>query len=683
MKIKKQLTALIAASTLVGALPASAHEGQHMTPEMMLSLARVGASSLSPDGKTIVYSVGFPNIKENKIRTELFSIASNGTGRRQLTKGIAGLHGARWIQQGRRISYISSESGEPQVWTMAPDGTDRKQVTRIEGGLSDYLFSPDETKLAYIKEITFGKSTKEVYPDLPKATGRIVTDLMYKHWDEWVETIPHIFIASVGNEPITSGKDILEGEPYEAPTKPFGGSEELSWSPDGKTLAYSSRKKTGLEYSLSTNTDIYLYDLASGATRNITEGNGGYDTHPRFSPDGSKISWISMERDGYEADLKRLFIQELKTGKKTFLTDGFEYDVDETVWSPDSKSIFFLATKHAEAQLWELALKGRKVRQITTGMHDYTSLDLQAGKLLAGRQSYTLPTDLYLVDPKTGRADQLTHENKETLDCLSPISVEKRWVKTTDGGNMLVWVILPPNFDKTKKYPALLFCQGGPQSAVSQFFSYRWNMRLMAEQGYIVIAPNRHGVPSFGKAWNEQISGDYSGQNIQDYLTAVDEVKKEPWVDADRLGCVGASYGGYSVFYLAGVHQKRFKAFIAHAGIFNLEMQYMTTEEMWFANWDMGGAPWEKDNAVAQRTFANSPHKLVGNWDTPILVIHGERDYRILAGQGMAAFNAAKLRGIPAELLIYPDENHWILRPQNALLWQRTYFNWLDKYLKK
>ena len=683
MKIKKQLTALIAASTLVGTLPASAHEGQHMTPEMMLSLARVGASSLSPDGKTIVYSVGFPNIKENKIRTELFSIASNGTGRRQLTKGIAGLHGARWIQQGRRISYISSESGEPQVWTMAPDGTDRKQVTRIEGGLSDYLFSPDETKLAYIKEIPFGKSTKEVYPDLPKATGRIVTDLMYKHWDEWVETIPHIFIASVGNEPITSGKDILEGEPYEAPTKPFGGSEELSWSPDGKTLAYTSRKKTGLEYSLSTNTDIYLYDLASGATRNITEGNGGYDTHPRFSPDGSKISWISMERDGYEADLKRLFIQELKTGKKTFLTDGFEYDVDETVWSPDSKSIFFLATKHAEAQLWELALKGRKVRQITTGMHDYTSLDLQAGKLLAGRQSYTLPTDLYLVDPKTGRADQLTHENKETLDCLSPISVEKRWVKTTDGGNMLVWVILPPNFDKTKKYPALLFCQGGPQSAVSQFFSYRWNMRLMAEQGYIVIAPNRHGVPSFGKAWNEQISGDYSGQNIQDYLTAVDEVKKEPWVDADRLGCVGASYGGYSVFYLAGVHQKRFKAFIAHAGIFNLEMQYMTTEEMWFANWDMGGAPWEKDNAVAQRTFANSPHKLVGNWDTPILVIHGERDYRILAGQGMAAFNAAKLRGIPAELLIYPDENHWILRPQNALLWQRTYFNWLDKYLKK
>ena len=682
MKIKKHITALATAAALSATLPAVAQQSQHMAPETMLSLARVGASALSPDGKTVVYSVGFPSIKDNKIRTELFTISSDGSARRQITLGVAGVHGARWIQQGRRISYISSESGAPQVWTMAPDGTDRRQVTNIEGGLSDYLFSPDEKQLAYIKEISFGKSTKEIYPDLPKATGRIVTDLMYKHWDEWVETIPHIFIAPVGGEAITGGKDILEGEPYEAPTKPFGGAEELSWSPDGKTLAYSSRKKTGMEYSLSTNTDIYLYDLASGQTRNITEGMGGYDTHPRFSPDGKRISWISMERDGYEADLKRLFVQDLKTGQKTVLTEGFEYDVDELQWSANSQSLFFLSTKHAEAQLWEIALKGRKIRQITTGMHDYTSLDVQGGKILAGRQSYIEPTDLYLVDVKTGVAKQLTAENKSTLDGLALISVEKRWVKTTDGGNMLVWVVLPPNFDKMKKYPALLFCQGGPQSPVSQFFSYRWNMRLMAEQGYIVIAPNRHGVPSFGKAWNEQISGDYSGQNIQDYLTAVDELKKEPWVDSERLGCVGASYGGYSVFYLAGVHQKRFKAFIAHAGIFNLEMQYMTTEEMWFANWDMGGAPWEKDNAVAQRTFANSPHKLVGNWDTPILVIHGERDYRILAGQGMAAFNAAKLRGVPAELLIYPDENHWILRPQNALLWQRTFFGWLDKYLK-
>ena len=680
MKIKRQIAALMTATTLASTSPVLADGPAHMTPETMLTLARVGSGALSPDGKLVVYSVGFPNIQDNKIRTEFFTISAQGIGRTQITKAIPGLSSPRWIQQGRRISYLSSESGATQLWTMRPDGSDRRQVTNIEGGISDYLYSPDEKRLAYIKEIKFGKSASDTYPDLPKATGRVITDLMYKHWDEWVETIPHIFIATVGDAPITSGKDILEGEPYEAPTKPFGGSEELSWSPDGNTLAYSSRKKVGLDYALSTNTDIYLYNVIAGSTINATEGNGGYDTHPRFSPDGHKLSWISMERDGYEADLKRLFVMEL--GKKTYLTEGFEYDVDETVWAPDSKSIYFLCTKHAETQLWQVPLGTKKIRQITTGQHDYTSIDFTAGKLLAGRQSMIVPKDLYLVDPKTGVAQAVTAENKSTLDQLAPITVEKRWLKTTSGEDMLTWVVLPPHFDKTKKYPAVLFCQGGPQSPVSQFFSYRWNMRLMAEQGYIVIAPNRHGVPSFGKAWNEQISGDYSGQNIQDYLTAVDELKKEPYIDADRLGCVGASYGGYSVFYLAGVHQKRFKAFIAHAGIFNLEMQYMTTEEMWFANWDMGGAPWDKDNKVAQRTFANSPHRLVANWDTPILVIHGERDYRILAGQGMAAFNAAKLRGIPAELLIYPDENHWILRPQNALLWQRTFFGWLDKYLK-
>ena len=680
MKIKQHMAALLTATALASSLPTQAEERPHLTPETMLTLARVGSAALSPDGKLVVYSVGFPNFFNDTATTEIYTITSSGTARTQITRDIPGLSSPRWIQGGRRISYLSSESGATQVWTMRPDGSDRKQVTNIEGGISDYLFSPDETKLAYIKEIKFGKATKDIYPDLPKATGRIVTDLMYKHWDEWVETIPHIFIASVGDTPITSGKDILEGEPYEAPTKPFGGSEELSWSPDGNTLAYSSRKKVGLDYALSTDTDIYLYNVISGSTTNATEGNKGYDTHPRFSPDSRKLSWISMERDGYEADLKRLFVMEL--GKKTYLTEGFECDVDETVWSPDSKSIYFLSTKEAETQLWQVALKTKKIRQITTGQHDYTSIDFVAGKLLAGRQSMIVPKDLYLVDPKTGSSRAITAENKATLDGLTPITVEKRWIRTTDGGNMLTWVALPPNFDKTKKYPALLYCQGGPQSTVSQFFSFRWNIRLMAEQGYIVIAPNRHGVPSFGKAWNEQISGDYSGQNIRDYLSAVDELKKEPYVDADRLGCVGASYGGYSVFYLAGVHQKRFKAFIAHAGIFNLEMQYMTTEEMWFANWDMGGAPWDKENKVAQRTFANSPHHLVANWDTPILVIHGERDYRILAGQGMAAFNAAKLRGIPAELLIYPDENHWILRPQNALLWQRTFFGWLDKYLK-
>ena len=413
MKIKQHMAALLTATALASSLPTQAEERPHLTPETMLTLARVGSSALSPDGKLVVYSVGFPNIKDNKIRTEFFTVTSSGTARTQITRDIPGLSSPRWIQGGRRISYLSSESGATQVWTMRPDGSDRKQVTNIEGGISDYLFSPDETKLAYIKEIKFGKATKDIYPDLPKATGRIITDLMYKHWDEWVETIPHIFIASVGDTPIISGKDILEGEPYEAPTKPFGGSEELSWSPDGNTLAYSSRKKVGLDYALSTDTDIYLYNVISGSTTNATEGNKGYDTHPRFSPDSRKLSWISMERDGYEADLKRLFVMEL--GKKTYLTEGFECDVDETVWSPDSKSIYFLSTKEAETQLWQVTLKTKKIRQITTGQHDYTSIDFVAGKLLAGRQSMIVPKDLYLVDPKTGSSRAITAENKAML----------------------------------------------------------------------------------------------------------------------------------------------------------------------------------------------------------------------------------------------------------------------------
>lgn len=684
MTAKHLLLSTLAASTLSAtALGQSSTSHQGMTPEILLTMARVGASDISPDGKQVVYAVSFPSIEDNSSRSELFVVGFDGQGRKQITHTPSGEYAPKWIDQGRRIAFLSPESGSMQLWSMKPDGSDRRMLTNIEGGIESYAFSPDETQVAFIKQIKYGKRTTDLYPDLPKASGRVINNLMYKHWDEWVETIPHIFVAKLGEQPVAQSLDILEGEPYQAPTKPFADISDVAWSPDGKTIAYSSRKKEGVAYSLSTNTDIYLYSLETGQTRNITEGMMGYDTHPRFSPDGKSISWISMERDGYEADLKRLFVMDLSSGEKTWLTEGFECDVDETQWASDAKSIYFLSCIKAETQLFHLPLKTRKIRQITEGQHNYTSLQLAGKYLLAGRQSMAAPTDLYRVTIKTGEALPITQENKEVLDRLSPITIEKRWMKTTDGGDMLVWVVLPPNFDPNKKYPSLLYCQGGPQSTVSQYFSFRWNPRLMAEQGYIVIAPNRHGVPSFGKSWNEQISGDYSGQNIRDYLTAVDEMKKESYIDPKRIGAVGASYGGYSVFYLAGHHEGRFSALIAHAGIFNLEMQYMTTEEMWFANWDMGGAPWDKDNKIAQRTFANSPHKFVDKWDTPLLVIHGELDFRILAGQGMAAFNAAQLRGIPSQMLIYPDENHWILRPQNALLWQRTFFGWLDRWLKK
>lgn len=664
---------------------AVAQNTTRLQPEQLLTMARVGDSSLSPDGKQVVYAVSFPDLKANKSRSELFVVGMDGKGRKQITDTKHNEYSPVWIAGGKRIAYMSTESGAMQLWTMRPDGSDRQQLTDVEGGIEGFRYSPDEQKLLFVKQIKYGQSTVDRYPDLDKATGRVINDLMYKHWDEWVESIPHIFCANLdgANLPLKDAKDILEGEPYEAPMKPHSGIEDIAWSPDSRYIAYASRKKEGKAYTISTNSDIYIFDTQTGKTRNITERMMGYDQHPVFSPDGKMIAWTSMERDGYEADLKRLFVQDLATGKRTHLNPEFECDVDALQWSSEGKSLYFLSCVKAETNLFEINIKSRKIRQITEGQHNYTGFSVERGQVLASRQSMTQPTDLYNVNLKTGVAQALTAENAELLGKLTAPKVEKRWMKTTDGGDMLVWVVYPPHFDPTKKYPALLYCQGGPQSTISQYFSFRWNARLMAEQGYIVIMPNRHGVPSFGKKWNEQISGDYSGQNIRDYLTAVDEMKREPYIDHKAIGAVGASYGGYSVFYLAGHHEGRFSAFIAHAGIFNLEMQYMTTEEMWFANWDMGGAPWDKANKTAQRTFANSPHKFVDKWDTPILVIHGEKDFRIMAEQGQAAFNAAQLRGIPSQLLIYPDENHWILLPQNALLWQRTFFGWLDKWLKK
>ncbi len=674
-------SATVATTIGVGA-SLSAQTTKHMTPETLLEMARVGSATLSPNAKKVIYTLTQPNIKENKSQTSIYEIGLDGKGRRLISKDGESAYAPTFIEEGKRIAFMSVVEGSMQVFSMNADGSDVRQLTAIEGGISDYKFSPDGKKLLYVKEVKAGEKVADIYPDLPKATGRVINNLMYKHWDEWVETIPHIFFAELGTEAIKEGQDLLEGEPYEAPMKPYVSMGDVNWSSDSRYIAYASRKKVGLEYSLSTNSDIYLYDTEEGKTKNLTEGMMGYDTDPVFSPNGKYLAWVSMERDGYEADLRRLFVLDLKKGTKNWLTEGFECDVESPQWSEDSKEIYFLSCVQAETHIHSIKLRSKKIRQITKGQYNYTSFELGKKYILAGRQSMQVPTDLYRVNLKSGEAEAITQENKQILDELSDISVEKRWIKTSNGEQMLTWVIYPPHFDKTKKYPTLLYCQGGPQSAVSQFFSFRWNFRIMAEQGYIIVAPNRHGVPSFGKAWNEQISGDYSGQNIQDYLSAIDEVAKEPFVDKAHLGCVGASYGGYSAYFLAGHHEGRFATFIAHAGIFNMEMQYLTTEEMWFANWDMGGAYWEKDNKTAQRTFDNSPHKFVDKWDTPILVIHGEKDFRILADQGMAAFNAAQLRHIPSQLLVYPDEGHWILKPQNAVLWQRTYFAWLNKWLK-
>ena len=656
-----------------------------MTPEALWAMGRIGGMNVSPDGKRVVYTVAYYSVPENKSNREGFVMNADGSDNKQITKTGFAENEAVWIKGGTKIAFLCNESGSSQLWEMNPDGTDRKRLSDYDKDIEGFAFSPDEKKVLFISQVKTVNSTADKYPDLDKATGVIITDLMYKHWDEWVTTVPHPFVADFDGESISNPVDVMEGELFESPMKPFGGIEQLAWNTTSDKIAYTSRKKTGKEYAISTNSDIYVYDLNTKQTTNITEENKGYDTNPTYSPDGKSIAWLSMERDGYEADQNRLMVMNLETGEKTFVSKDFDSNVDSYCWSADCERIYFTGVWHGESQVYQIDLaNGNKITPLTEGMYDYASVALLGDKLIAQRHSMSMGDEIYSID-LTGdhTVTQLTFENKHIYDQLTMGKVEERWMKTTDGKQMLTWVIYPPQFDPNKKYPTLLFCEGGPQSPVSQFWSYRWNFQIMAANDYIIVAPNRRGLPGFGLEWNEAVSGDYGGQCMKDYFTAIDEVAKEPYVNKDRLGCVGASFGGFSVYWLAGHHDKRFKAFIAHDGIFNMEMQYLETEEMWFANWDMGGAYWEKQNATAQRTFANSPHKFVDKWDTPILCIHGEKDYRILANQGMAAFNAAVLRGVPAELLIYPDENHWVLKPQNGVLWQRTFFEWLDMWLKK
>ena len=653
-----------------------------LTPEALWAMGRIGSSSVSPDGKQIAYTVSYYSVKENKSHTVIYVMNADGTNNLLLTHTADSEVEPTWIKGGSKIAFLTAASGSMQIWEMNPDGSERKQLSSYEGGIEGFKFSPDESKVLFISQVKYGQRTSDIYPDLDKASGKVINDLMYKHWDEWVTTAPHPFIADFDGNGISNVVDILEGEPYESPMKPWGGIEQLAWNTTSDKVAYTCRKKTGLEYAISTNSDIYVYNLNTKETKNITEENKGYDTNPQYSPDGKYIAWQSMERDGYEADLNRLFIMNLETGEKRFISKAFESNVDAFVWGADAKTIYFTGVWHGESQIYALNLANDSVKAITSGMYDYEGVALFGDKLIAKRHSMSMGDEIYAV-ALDGLATQLTQENKLIYDQLEMGKVEGRWMKTTDGKQMLTWVIYPPQFDPNKKYPTLLFCEGGPQSPVSQFWSYRWNFQIMAANDYIIVAPNRRGLPGFGVEWNEQISGDYGGQCMKDYFTAIDEIAKESYVDKDRLGCVGASFGGFSVYWLAGHHDKRFKAFIAHDGIFNMEMQYLETEEKWFANWDMGGAYWERQNPVAQRTFANSPHLFVEKWDTPILCIHGEKDYRILANQAMAAFDAAIMRGVPAELLIYPDENHWVLKPQNGVLWQRTFFEWLDKWVKK
>lgn len=682
-----------------------------LTPELLWSMGRIGSTVLSSDKTNILYTVTTYNISENRGYSAIYILNSETKETKKLTVNTSKSESdANFIENGRKIVFLSADdNGTSQLWMMNTDGSNRKCISSEKTDVNGYLFSPDEKHVVLIHDVPTETSIIKNDDDLPKATGMVINELMYKHWDRYVRSVPHPFIANFDGSQVTNARDILDGQPYESPMCPFGGIEEFAWSPDSKSLAYVMRKKTGRDYAISTDSDIFLYNLETGKTKNLCKPenykapivnatsslkhqiqynenedyNLGYDDKPKFSPNGKYIAWTSMKHDGYESDRTRLCVFEFSTGSKTYVTETFDSGVNDFVWDDNSKELYFSGVWHGKTNLYKTNLKG-EVSKITDEVCDYTLVDVDSrqNKLLTKKQSMSIADDIFFVDIKKGTSHQLTNINESIYNKLTFGEVKERWVKTVDGKQELCWVIYPPHFDKNKKYPTLLFCEGGPQSPVSQFWSYRWNFQIMAANGYIIIAPNRRGLPGFGYEWLTQISGDYTGLCMKDYLSAIDDICKEPYVDKDRLGCVGASFGGYSVYWLAGNHDKRFKCFIAHDGIFNTQQQYLETEEMWFPNWDMGSAPWVKPGGEMQKVYSESPHMFVDKWDTPILCIHGQKDFRIEYTQAESAFNAARLRGIPAQLLLFPDENHWVLKPQNAILWQRTFFRWLDKWLK-
>ena len=653
-----------------------------LTPEVMWKMGRVGGSTVSPDGKTVLYTVSYYSMKDDKSSTHIWSVPTEGGEAVQITDGAGKEASIQWSADGSRIYFLSTRSGDAQLWSAKPDGSDMRQLSAIEGGIEGFGVSPKEDKLYYIKRVQVEKRrSSEIFPDLPDSKAMIYDDLMARHWDYWDDgSYLHLFVADLQNGKVAEGVDIMEGEPWDAPMAPYFDAAEIAWNNAGTQLAYTCKKMTGKQYALSTNSDIYLYDLASNKTTNITEGMMGYDKYPRFSPDDSMVAFTSMERDGNESDKDRLFVTKLGTGEKLYLTKDFDYNAGNVVWDGNDK-LYFLTPIRATYQLCRVGLDGSPVELVTRGAHDLNAFTMGGGKLVAERTTLSSPTELFAVNLLDGTLTQLTNTNAEIYDNIKMGEVRERMVKTTDNKEMLTWVILPPDFDSTKSYPVLLYCQGGPQSVVSQRWSYRWNYQLMAAQGYIVVAPNRRGLPSFGQEWLDQISGDYSGQNIRDYLSAIDDVAREPWADENRMGCVGASYGGYSVYFLAGNHNKRFKAFIAHCGMFNFESMYCGTEELWFPNNDLGGPYWS-DSPVAKRSYANSPHKFVKNWDTPILIFSGLNDFRIPYTENLQAYTAAQLMGVPARLVAFENEAHQVFKPQNSLVWQREFFGWLDKYVK-
>ena len=650
-------------------LTAEEKTGGVMTPEIMWKFGRLGSFSLSPDGSSVLYTVTDIDLKSEDRRTNIFNLQVTGGEPVQLTKD--GGSSPQWFNNGKSIAFVNKGN----LYIMNADGSQQTAVS----GLSEFeIFniSPAGDKIYFTKRVKLDQTAKEKH-NFPKANVRIINDLMYRHWSYWSDfSYSHIFVASFNGSTVSEQKDIMEGQKFESPDAPYFDEGEISWSPDGKFIAYTSKRLTGKEYSISTNTDLFMYEISGGKEVNITLGNKGYDRYPVFSPDGSKIAYQSMERDGYEADLDRLVVYDIKEGKRDWITKGWDFDVANINWAND-QTIYFTSSHLGTNEIFKTNITGGSVENVTKGVHNLGPLNLRSGILVAELLSMSMAPEIAVVNMTSGEVKQISFINKSIYESIKMGKVEEKYVKTKDNKDLQMWVIYPPDFDPAKKYPALLFCEGGPQSALDQFWSYRWNMQMISAKGYIVFAPNRRGVVGFGQQWKEQISGDWGGKNIQDYLDATDAMSKEPYIDANRLGAVGASYGGYSVYYLAGVHQGRFKAFISHCGVFDFISEYGSTEEVWFNEKEYGGPYWKN-----LPSYKFSPHLMVDKWTTPILIITGQNDFRIPYTQSLEAFQAAQLKGITSRLLLFEDEYHWVTKPQNSVIWQREFFEWLDTYLK-
>lgn len=658
-----------------------------MTPELLWKLGRVSLDAANSNGE-FIYGITKYDLEKNKGNRDLYLQSATEMKRIKLTDSESGEYDGQFI--GDKIGY--SKGG--QFYLANKDGSEAKQITNIENGISGVkAFAQKDGSITLLFSVDVPMQPKENVTDysyLPEADFKVIDDLMYRHWDHWNDDmVSHVGMASYKGAPVTAYLDPMTGQNYESPVPPFGGAESYTLSPDGKTIVYETKTHEGVKFAKSTNTNLFAYNIPNGTTTLLTANFKGYDKNPVFSADGSKLAWLSMATDGYESDVNDLIIMDFETKEVLHVLKSANLYDDLTFQSfawADNSTLYAGVPTEGTNQIFEVRLPKQlngkaRIKALTDGQFNYNHFEIAGNSIICERQDMNHATELFAINPKNGKAIQRTHANDDIYTNLSMSKIEKRMVPTSDGEEMLTWVIYPPNFDPSKKYPTLLYCQGGPQSQVSQFYSFRWNFQLMASMGYIVVAPNRRGLPGFGREWNEKISGDWGGQSMRDYLAAIDDVAKEPYVDRNNLGCIGASYGGYSVYYLAGIHENRFSAFISHCGLFDLENWYLTTEEIFFANKDLGGPYWDPENKETYQNF--DPKDLVQNWDTPIMVIHGGKDFRVPEAQGMAAFQAAQLRGIPSKFLYFPNEGHWVLSPQNGLVWHDQFFSWLDQWLKK